>query len=120
MSEASLYNPPVARTKSYSLALEIKREYLKALLACGYGANTHVYDLGRLDFTKRMSAEATEDLLRIKRFYEGLESFERDIFLRDFLEMGRYYPYWFYEYGDSKTWFRTFEEISDKWRRGER
>lgn len=78
----------------------IARRYSESLMKSGYPSNTHVYELNSTFLESKLPRKDAAFLVRAKRFYSSLDFMEGIIFLNDYLEKDKNYPYWWLTYGN--------------------
>ena len=72
-----------------------KEKYRLCLMKIGKSPDAHVYSLD-LDFFLAHPGKAADYILKMRRFYDGLDEFKKRVFLSECLEVGRIYPFWYY------------------------
>ncbi|MCR5348160.1 MAG: hypothetical protein K6E59_00930 [Bacilli bacterium] len=74
---------------------EVRLRYRKALKAVGKSMDYHVYDLSYSFLASLRACPEAGYLLRVRRFYDALDSCDRMIFVNEILEKDRHYRFWF-------------------------
>lgn len=80
----------------------MSKRYFKSLVDVGFATNTHVYELNCDYLKSRLPRSEAKYLLDMKNFYDSLTPFQGMILINEYLEKGKYYPYWWMKYGDEK------------------
>ena len=92
----------------------LRHRYRDALLSLGKSPDTHVYDLRR-SFLPALGKK--DDLLfleRVKRFYEGLSFSEQRLFVKECLERGRHYRFWYIGQIDEGSYLQDYANLQSK------
>lgn len=76
---------------------QFKRRYRDCLMHLGKSPDTHLYELSMESFTFSKKGEDLYLIDNLIKFYNKLENdFMKNIFITEFLERGRHYPFWHY------------------------
>ena len=79
---------------------KITKEYSLSLRQTGLPSNTHVYDLNTSYLKFRMPRKEASFLLKVHEIFRKLTFVQGLIFVNDFLEKGKNYPFWWMHYGN--------------------
>ena len=71
--------------------------FRQCLINVGLSADTHVYDLPRFRIRRYHATPSGIYVLRVAAIYDHLPEMEQRVFLTEFLEKGRHYPFWYLE-----------------------
>ena len=74
---------------------KLKRKVRHSLMEMGKSPDAHVYDFDE-DYLEAHPSPASIFLKAVKKFYDGLDSIKKRVFLSECLEVGRVYPFWYY------------------------
>ena len=90
--------------------ISIRNNFRKALLEVGKSPDCHVFDLSYrfLDFLK--DSPQKRYLVRVKRHYDSLDANHREVFVKEILEVGRHYNFWYLENYSRKEYTDTLRE----------
>lgn len=80
--------------------------YRAALIELKMSPDTHIYDLSFCFLDRNRDVFAGRFLLRLLMFYCDLSINDRRIFLCEYLERGRHYKFWWFEYFESPMFTR--------------
>lgn len=89
-------------------ALLVGAVFRQALIEVGYSPDYHIYNLDSSFLFRHQEKASAKFLLMVRDFYRSLPDYEKRIFVCEYLEAGRHYPYWWLEYMD----FRGFSKRS--------
>ena len=92
----------IKETESSKYMKAMSKRYSDSLLRSGYPSNTHVYELNSLFLESKLPRGDAMFLVRAKRFYSSLPFMEGMIFLNDYLEKDKNYPFWWLTYGNEE------------------
>ena len=74
----------------------IKEKARRALLNLGFSPDLHIYEWGKEILEVKADCPEKECLIKMKRFYDALDTFQKRVLLAECLEYGRVYPFWYY------------------------
>ena len=83
---------------------KIKTKVRQALLALGNSPDLHIYEWNDDFLSERSFRPEARYLQRAKRFYEGLDPFQKRVLISECLEFGRVYPFWYYGWGSEPAY----------------
>jgi hypothetical protein len=93
-------------------SLEILRAaYRQALVEVGHSPDYHLYDLETSFLARKQNLAAGRFLFKLYWYYLRLNDLERRIFICDFLESGRHYAFWWFEFAGSREFDFAFNEV---------
>lgn len=75
---------------------KIKDKVRRSLLELGHSPDAHIYNLNEFFLKEKQADPSARYLLKTKRFYDGLDAFQKRVLLSECLEAGRIYPFWYY------------------------
>ena len=80
-------------------SIEILRAaYRQALVEVGHSPDFHIYDLDSNFLVHKQNLASGRFLLKLYWFYLLQDDLSRRIFVSEFLERGRHYRFWWFEY----------------------
>jgi len=93
-------------------SIEILRAaYRQALVEVGHSPDFHIYDLDSSFLVRKQNLAAGRFLLKLYWFYLLQDDLSRRVFVSDFLEKGRHYPFWWFEYCKGEEWNQTRNQL---------
>ena len=82
------------------------------LLSLGKSPDMHVYEMDDASMRFVRMGEEYRFVMSVVTFYNGLDSIlKKRIFLTEFVERGRHYPFWHYEMIDTGVYKEMVEEV---------
>jgi hypothetical protein len=93
-------------------SIEILRAaYRQALVEVGHSPDFHIYDLDSSFLVRKQNLAAGRFLLKLYWFYLMQEDLARRIFVCDFLEKGRHYHFWWFDFCTTDQFCQTKSEV---------
>jgi len=99
----------LTRDKLERLDISIRSQL--ALKEVGLSLYFHVYELKGVIYRRYCNPESVAFLNKIVDFYNGLTDFEKLMFICDFLEIGRHSKYWYEQYRNEKSYYRSRKRL---------
>ncbi|MBP5091655.1 MAG: hypothetical protein J6328_03755 [Bacilli bacterium] len=94
---------------------ELGKTYRLALLDLGRSPDSHIYDLGEQDFYLADAESRSYRFLKsLSAFYHSLPFLEGEIFVKECLEKGRHYRYWYLGGSNVKIYRRSKRALFEK------
>ena len=103
--------PVALRGNSRTRGYIVGAIYRQALIDLGCSPDSHVYDIDESCFCYRRGSASNLFLRRVKRMYDSLKGLERKVFLCDYLEKGRHYPFWYLEFVSREDYEKSDREL---------
>jgi hypothetical protein len=101
---------PISRDSSLEI---LRAAFRQALIEVGHSPDYHLYDLDRDFLVRKKDYAAGRFLLRLYDFYHSqLDDLEQRIFICDFLERGRHYRFWWFEYFEPDDFSATKKAVA--------
>lgn len=85
--------------------------FRQSLINLGYSPDAHVYDIINDYFRYEVGSASNRFVRKVKDFYDSLDDFRRRIFLCEFLERGRHYPFWWLEFTTKKEYLNKLRDM---------
>ena len=101
-------------TLSNSKEERLSERYSSSLLKTGFPSNTHVYDLNIPYLRFRMPRKEASFLLKANDFFKRLTFVQGLIFVNDYLEKGKNYPFWWMKYGSKEFYEQERRKLKCK------
>jgi len=96
-------------------SIEILRAaYRQALVEVGHSPDFHIYDLDSGFLVRKQHLAAGRFLLKLYWYYLQLDDLKRRIFVCEFLEKGRHYHFWWFEYCDIALYSAKKSEVFNR------
>ena len=101
-------------TLSNSKEERLSERYSSSLLKTGFPSNTPVYDLNIPYLRFRMPRKEASFLLKANDFFKRLTFVQGLIFVNDYLEKGKNYPFWWMKYGSKEFYEQERRKLKCK------